>query len=555
MVSIICGVRTCQWKFEDLVRTSAIHVRVSLTSASKESLVRARELFDSGVCMEKPEKMRSKNWSDLSQVIADAYYVHSLLAAAEGQPSKALFLARLCVKNCHRSWAILERSQNRVDGAVRKSPIESETDHLVDGMSELSISASTGDTSTPYSMLSGVAFWTLVPRIVRGLSHLSLLFSYNGLFPEVQYYLQQGQKVAKAVEAASLNSQTTALLGNYVIRSGDADEGILLVKQAEILVSGLPRDRHYASLQLFLANHHTKQGELRAGETAVGVAESVIQRLVAKSFVDSLGQRRSTATTLEIDLSALTLEEAKPARPPPSRQRQTILKRPRSKPVAQRDTSKLSSEEAPAVEVIALHCMRSETIRGRIYAKLSEGGLDAAASLLNETSSHSRDQQDLVLQALLASRVRFRQGLEHFLSDPVFCVIPESTISCPAIKACNSDREDKHNKSRSPQKGRSATSSTNATGKALAGKIKPRSLSLTMDDAKLLRLAQDEISNVFRLATTFSPTATVHEISDVLGKVLMVLSAVSSANSRISISPGVLLYFLGVSSRVGRYRL
>ena len=555
MVPIIRGVRTCQWKFEDLVRTSAIHVRISLTSASKESLVRARELFDSGVCMEKPEKMRSKSWSDLSQVIADAYYVHSLLAAAEGQPSKALFLARLCVKNCHRSWAILERSQNRVDGAARRGPIESEIDPLVDGMSELSISASTGDTSRPYSMLSGVAFWTLVPRIVRGLNHLSLLFAYDGLFPEVQYYLQQGQKIAKAVEAASLNSQTTALLGNYVIRSGDADEGVLLVKQAEILVSGLPRDRHYASLQLFLANHHTKQGELRAGETAIGVAESVIQCLVAKNFMDSLGQRRSTAATLEIDLSALTLEEAKPARPPPSRQRQTILKRPQSKPVAQRDTSKLSSEEAPAVEVIALHCMRDEIVRGRIYAKLSEGGLDAAASLLNETSSHSRDQQDLVLQALLASRVRFRQGLEHFVSDPVFCVIPESTISCPAIKACNSDREDKHNKSRSPPKGRSATSSRNDTGKALARKTRVRSPSLITDDAKLLRLAQDEISNVFRLATTFSPTATVHELSDVLGRVLLVLSAVSSANSRISISPGVLLYFLGVSSRVGRLRL
>lgn len=552
MVSIIRGVRTCQRKFEDLVRTSAIHVRFLLTSTSKESLVRARELFDGGVCMDKSEKRRSKNWSDLSQVTADAYYVHSLLAIAEGQRSKALFFARLCVKTCHRSWAILERSQNRVDGAVRKGPIESETDPLVDGMSELSISASAGNTSTPYSMLSGVAFWTLVPRIVRGLNHLSLLFSYNGLYPEVQYYLQQGQKVAKAVQAASLNSQITALLGNCLIRSGDADEGVLLVKQAEILVSGLPRDRYYASLQLFLANHHTKQGELRAGESAIGVAESTIQTLVAKSFVDSLGQRRSTATTLEIDISALTLEEAKSARPPPRRQRQTISKRPQSKSVAQCDSSNFSSEEAPAVEVIALHRMRGEIIRGRIFAKLSEGGLDAAASLLNEANAYSRGQQDLVLQALLASRVRFRQGLEHFVSDPIFCVIPESTISCPAIKACSSDRLDKQNKSRSPPKGRSATSSRSATGKAVAKKIKPRSLSPTTDDAKLLRLAQDEISNVFRLATTSSPTAIVHEISDVLAKVLMVLSAVSSANSRTTISPGVLLYFLGESSRAGR---
>lgn len=493
--------------------------------------------------------MRSKHWSDLSQMTADANYVHSLLAIAEGQPSKALFFARLCVKNCHRSWAILERSQNRVDGAVRKGPMESENDPLADGMSELSISASIENTSTPHAILCGVAFWTLVPRIVRGLSHLSRLFSYNGLYPEVRYYLQQGQKIAKAVEAASLSSRTTGLLGNYLIRSGGVDEGVLLVQQAKDLVSALPRDRHYASLQLFLANHHIKQGDLRAGESAIGVAESIIQNMVAKSFVDSLVQRRSTAATLEIDLSALTLQEAKPARPPQNRQRHTVSKRPQSKSVAQRDYSKSLPEEAPAVEVFALHRMKGEIIRGRIYAKLSEGGFDAAASLLSQTNAHSRDQQDLVLQALLASRVRFRQGLEHFVSDPVFCVIPESTISCPAVQASNSDRQDKQNKPSSPPKNRSATSSKSATGKALAKNIKPRSLSLAKDHAQFLRLAQDEISNVFRLATTSSSTAIVHEISDVLGKVLIVLSVVSLASSISSISPGVLSYFLGESSK------
>lgn len=522
-----------------------------LTSGSKESLLRARELFDGGAYTEKPEKIRSKSRSELSQTFADAYYVHSLLAAAEGQPSKALLFGRLCVKNCHQSWAILERIENRVDGVGRKGPIESASDPLVDGMSELSISASTENKSAPYSVLSGAVFWTLVPRIVRGLNHLSLLFSFSGLYPEVRHYLQQGQKIAKAVEAASLNSQTTALLGNYLIRSGGDDEGVLLVQQAETLVSGLPRDQHYASLQLFLATHHTKKGELRAGESALGVAESIIQNLVVKNFVDNLVQRRSTAATLDIDMSALTLQDAKPARLPQSRQRQTVSKKPRSKLVTLCDSSKSTPEEAPAIEVFPLHRMRGEIVRGRIYAKMSEGGLDAAASLLNETNAQSSDQQDLVLQALVASQVHFRQGLEHFVNDPVFCVIPESTLSCPAIKACNGDRQDKQNTSSSPPKSRSATSAKNATGKALTKRIKPRNMSLAKDQAKFLRLAQDRISNVFRSATTSSSTATVHQLTDVLGKVLMVLSAVSSASPRASVSPGVLSYFLGEVSKAG----
>ena len=513
--------------------------------------MRAREVFGSGACTEKPEKMRSKDWSDLSQIIADAYYVHSLLAAVEGQQSTALFFARLCVKNCHRSWAILERSQNKFDEAVRKVPNGSENDPLIDGMSDLSISASTEISSAHHSMLSGVVFWTLVPRLVRSLNHLSLLFSYHGLYPEVQYYLQQSQKIAKAIEAASLNSQTTALLGNYSVRSGGVDEGILLVQQAEFLVSALPRDRHYASMQLFLATYHTKRGELRAGESATGLAESTIQRLVAKSFIDSLIQRRSTAT-LENDMSALTIQEAKPARAVRGRQRQTSSKKPRSNSLAQADSSKPSRDEASASEVLGLQRLRGEIIRRRTYAKIAEGGLDAAASLLNETNAHIRDQQDLVMAALLASQVRFRQGLEHFVSDPIFCVIPESIISCPAVKACNSDTQDKQSKTSSPPKKRSVTSSKSATGKALAKGVKPRSLSMAKDQAKFLRLAQDEISKVFKSATTSSSTAVVHEISDALGKILMVLSAVSAANPRTPISPGVLSYFLGESIKVGR---
>ena len=513
--------------------------------------MRARELFDGGACTEKPERMRSKNWSDLAHMIADAYYVHSLLAAAEGQPSKALFFARLCVKSCHRSWAILERSRNRIDRARHKGPHESENDPLVDGMSDLSISASTEATSTHYSMLSSVAFWTLVPRIVRSLNHLSLLFSYSGLYAEVQYHLQESRKIAQAVESPSLNSQTTALLGNYLIRSGESDEGVSLLQQAESLVSSLPRDRHYASLQLFLATYHTKKTDSRAGESAIGLAELTIQNLMAKSFVDCLTQRRSTAVTVEIDMGALSIHEAKPARALQGRQRQASSKKLQSKSFPQNDSSSWSSEEAPAVEVFALNRMRGDIIRGRIYAKISEGGLDAAASLLKEAEVYTRDQQDLVTGALLTSKVRFRQGLEQFVSDPVFCVIPESIISCPATKACNSDRQDKQNKASSPPKNRGTTSSKSATGKALAKRGKSRSPSLASDQAKFLRHAQDEISKVFKSATTSSSTATVHEISDVLGKVLVVLSAVSAASSRVSTSPGVLSYFLGKSVEEG----
>lgn len=109
-----------------------------LTPTSKESLNKAGEIFGESQNSPKGGRSRSRDWSERSQLTADACHIHSSLAVAEGLPSEALFHARLSVKNCHRAWAILEHSL-RTDTIARNGIGESQKDSVVEAMSGLSI--------------------------------------------------------------------------------------------------------------------------------------------------------------------------------------------------------------------------------------------------------------------------------------------------------------------------------------------------------------------------------------------------------------------------------
>lgn len=491
--------------------------------------------------------MRSRDSSDLAQLTADAYYVHSLLSAAEGQLSKALFCARLCVRNCQRSWAILARSQDRKGETGRNRIIQSEQDALVGNMSELSISeqTSTGERSRTHSILCSITFWALVPRLFLGLKHLSLLYSHHGLFPEVQYYLQQSQQIAEAVDAPSLHHQSLALLGQHLIRGGNVSEGMVIIQHAEEKLAEDLRDRHYALLQLFLATYYIHSGKPQAGESAFVVAEKIIENLLTKSFVI---YKQEGVGFLDTAMRELNLKDSKQIRQVSNRKRPPVIEEPLNKSADRRDASKVLIQELTAVEAPALHRLKDESIRGRIYATMCAGNFEVAASQLSEMVAHPRDHQDIVLGALLASRIHFRQGLERLVCDPVFAVIPESTISCPSIKP-PSDRQGRMNRNSSPPTGRDTKSARTPSGKGLAKKPRPRDSSVAKAQPDFLRLARTDISSVFNVAKAFSPTAIVHEMSDLLVKILVMLSAVPSPMPKTPVSATALLYSLGMSSK------
>jgi len=530
-----------------------------LTSSSRDHLDKARKLFQEDVTSVDNQRLRSKDQSERFQMMGDAAYLLSLLAATEGHSAKALYLARLCVKSYQKAWAIMERKKQSKPVTARAPRTEVGYDSTVDCLSEVAISgcATVEAMTEPHSPQSscGAAFWSIVPRLSRGSIQLSSLFAHHGLLPEARYSLDQAQRIANTVHARALIGQHSALLGQYIVRGGEVKEGLQLLQQAESLLSGIPRGCVYASLQLSFASHYTRQKQWQAGHAALDAAETTLEKLMQKGFVDTLIHKQTTLEDLDLQLSTLTLKETKIASKPKTKPRTTAMRKNSMKKPAVHEVVTVSSvEEIPTVEVIALQRIKGEVLLGRTSTALEKGDLESASLLLDESPSNPSDERGIVSQALLSSRLRYSQKLEQLVADPVFCVIPESTISHPSIRV-GGDRKQQQVPSQAPMKTLSAAPVKTQRGRTPASKRRPRSPSLCKTETDVLHLARNELTEIVKLARKVSSTETLHKITDALGKILLLLSATSSSASKTAVSPAFVVYALGTLAPEGLQRI
>ena len=494
-------------------------------------------------------KMRASDLSEQSQLVADAYYVYSSLAAAEGQSANAIYLSRLSVRNLQRAWAYLERSRNRRDKSLQNRPGASEKESLVEVISKLSLSEQPSDhggIASRMPTLHAAAFWKLVARLFRGLAQTSILFAAHGLIPEVRYYLQQSQMIAKAACAPSLLGQYFSLLGLQSTLSGEIDEATSLFQQAEANLSSKQPDRHYAMLQVFLGMYHTRSRNFQASGLAFALAEKTISSLSNRSFLNRLICKETKTEDLELGMSGLTLQKAKTSRQTPKCQGRLTSKKNSTKSLPDRETSTSLLKDIPAIEMIGLNRIRGEIFRRRINFSICEGNLEVAASLLETARDHTYGHQCAVLQALLTSQLYFRQALEGLASDPVLCVIPESTVSCPSIKFSSDGKRRPGPIDACPASTDSASSKLQRN-RGMSKVLRTKGQGVAKPELDLLRLAQKAMSDVLSLARQVSSTSVLHEVSDTLANILITLSASPTSTLTLGnpISASLLVYVLG----------
>ena len=494
-------------------------------------------------------KMRSSDLSEQSQLIADAYYVYSSLAAAEGLSANAIYLSRLSVRYLQRAWAYLERSRNRSDKSLQNCPGVSEKESLAEAISKLSLSERPSDHGGIASCgptLHAAAFWKLVARLFRGLTKTSSLFAAHGLIPEVRYYLQQSQMIAKAACAPCLLGQYFALLGQQSTLSGEIDEATSLLQQAEANLSSMQPDRHYAMLQVFLGTYHTRSRNFEASGLAFALAEKTISSLTNRSFLNRLICKETKTEDFELEMSGLTLQKAKTSRQTPKCQGRLNSKKNSTKSLPDHEASTSLVKDIPAIEMIGLNHVRGEIIRRRINSSIREGNLEVAASLLEAARDHTYGHQCAVLQALLTSQLHFRQALEGLASDPVLCVIPESTVSCPSIKFSSDGKRRPGPVDACPASIDSASSKLQRN-RGMSKVLRIKGQGVAKPELDLLRLAQKAMSDVLSLARQVSSTSVLHEVSDALGNILITLSASPTSTLTLGnpISASLLVYVLG----------
>ena len=512
---------------------------------SKQNLAEARKLYNSAFKL-KSGSVGAQAFSEQAQLVADACYLLSLTAQAEGKIAETLFYARMSVKNYNQSWTILAHRYNANDRIAREISPETVNDSSMQSMSELAISECQpkDEKATLYSALRSVDFWRLVPRLFQGLIHLSSVYARFGLIPEVLYYLGQARKIAEAVHAPGLIARCCALMGRYRVCQGETVEGASLLRHVEQLLPSMQHDRNFVVVQSMLASSLTQDRETEAAEATFAVAEKLLEQLTTAKFLDSLIDDLLKVDDLDKQMQLLNLEEAQPPRQ--TKSGRSASKKPSTKLAVQQKPSRPAQEVIPVIERTALNQLKGEICRAHVSTLLSKGLVDRAAALVEKAAVYPCDQGGVVLQTLLTSRIHFLQGLDNLATDPVLCVLHESTISCPSISVSGGLMR-RSNVSHKPIAGTKHTVPVNPRTNHSAKKSRARSPSIARPEAESLRLVHVGLRDVLQLARQVSSTMTIHEITDILGKTLAILSAAPSSPSRKSVPASLIAYVLGTS--------
>ncbi len=510
---------------------------MTLIRNSEQHLSEAQDQIGAGPQDRSAQKTTNKERSNLTQIFADVAHVQSSLAAAKGQFSKALLLSRRSVKLNRRAWATIERSCSKTSIPNCTKPSDGPLDTLTESASELSISKPEA-VPTTYAALQGVSFWALVPRLFRGLHQLSQIYAHEGLFSEARYYCEQGQKIAGAVNADSLKSRCLAQLGHLFVRSGSQERGAKLLGQAQQTSSVLRHDKHFAALQLHLASMYALQEEGHFGESAAVLCEQTLDTLMSPDYVDNLIPPGPVDKSLDAQMDGLTLQDNEPARRPQAKRR-LPAKGAVSKPVAKAKPADPASKSGTTSEASTLSRMKGNLLRHRASVAIYGHSPESALSFLVDASIHLESAEDYVSHEVLAARLRLRQGLERMISDPVFGVLPESTVSHPSTKSLV-DRSE-----RSPPKTNDITPPRKLPPKASVRKTRRSRSPLPADFINCLHHAQDGINKVCILATSVGPTTTIHSMADVMAKTLMMLSAITSSKLCNGTSSTFAVYMTG----------
>ena len=483
-----------------------------------------------------------------NRVIANACYVYSLLALENGNFDGALRYAKRCVTLNRRVWATLENrtSTKRVS---RPDSGDSEMEGLTEGLANLTNSVREVPVvmSITHDSLNGAAFWSFIPFLYRGLSHQSQVFAHQGMFQEAVYFAEQAYKVAAAVSSRSLRIDNLGRRADYWTQGGRADKAQDLLDSAKPSSSdknvALAR-YHCSAASVFHAND-----EFEKETGAYELAETLLHDLSIPSFIQQLDKIVSAEDALVDGISAMKLDANTTKKQPKT----TRGRKPTAKAPA-RTAGKIAPPKSQIATSTRDECFRLSSLQGDVLcrkamAMLLQDKLSAAAELLERAENLQNGHQGSILQQSSNFKRWLAQSMKEMSADFTFNVLPESTISFPAL--ARTERKFSEGSSSRPEYLSPAhRASLMATSPVKGGRGKKS----TKDDfAATLQRARQCVAEVYAVAIQTGSNSVVHQICRALGYVTVLLSATHATNTKVPLHPLYTAYLNGLSPSVNEF--
>jgi separase len=489
-------------RVEYLLETGELEKAAGILSASR-------------LLYEKNQKKKDlSNGSILSKIgwerlVADAVLMSSRLSFAQGSVSQALFFAKLCVKlNC-RIWAkverISQRKQERSLSASRSSDLES----VVDRVARLDVSQSVSTTNHTVTYSQGAPFWPHVGSHHTALLNLAYFSAHYGLFQDAVYYGEQALKINRTLNANVRLIASQAQLGSYWIFGGRLSEGQGLLAAAGQLSKQLESSVELASLQMSIASLHRLQGNYHDEWQALLRADRIMADVTALETAEPL-PLQSTISELEDGMDKLRIRGSSRRTQPST----TTARRTRATTVSSRTAPKqlTGKPDANGTMSQSISHLRSGILQQQAACSRALREFDKASRLLTDARKFATSRTSQIPLHLNESEHHLAEAVRQFASHAVYCVLPESTISLPALQ--------------SPRKVTNETTpstkqSTTRKSRAAARGTRTKHAKASEDFIDILSKAGDCLNNVFSAATALGSTLDSHMASRLMSRISM----------------------------------
>ena len=443
-------------------------------------------------------------------MFAEAHQVHSKLAAREGGVFEALWSARYSVKSYDHLWTIQERRAKQAAAALGERKVKVHEESLTEDFPSSFVSEGdrSGDESMTRDCFHSIAFWELGASLVEALIHLSDRLCHMGLFSEVDHYLQEALKVAKASRAPKHIAQCYLKLAEHALRVDSIDLARDSTDLAQKSLDPCPMDYETAKMQLILVKLYRDMMDVKRATSTLETVRrfATQQRTEGFSYLSVLNVDERDTLQARMAMLSLTPFDG------------LVTK---SKTSVKSKTSKLKDEcrvpiQSQSLEDLPMSWLQSLIHEHQALLEFRNGSTLSATELLLQADSLPCCEENKVPRAILRSEFSLRRGLKSIAANPVFSILPESTIAHPGIIQRPQETVSKptvSKRSRQPQR--------KADKKILASK--------THEDAAQLPfgMLQECQKSVFKLIQTSSHqmgTSIVHQVSRTLSKALMILA-------------------------------
>lgn len=451
-----------------------------------------------GICRESCSSWaHSKLQANL--VLSMTALIQSNISLQTGDVEGALLQIKSSVRTLSHEWAKLEATLLGSDASI------SET-------SDTSI-----DVRTPTVRTSGPRFWGLAAPLLRCLLHISSVYAHIGMFQETVYYADSASKLAESTQSDLYRAQVAAWTGSVQLKAGKLSKALETLEAAKAY---MPRDDCSSRVQFArrLGELYSEAGDEDGANRYFSIAEETLRLLGGDAGDHAHVQHSSTQGAAR-----------KPA--PVSRRATTTTRttKPRVPAAAARDLKRKTTAKGklqptdPASHLpkdVYQLSMLSGVSLSRAMGFLQKKDWSSALLILDGVRELPKLSETLSLERVVSATTLLGHSMDQMISDPVFSVMQDSTISFPAV-ASGSDgiSTDRSSLAPSPhRRGRAAT-------------LKPREKSCPAF-ADALRRAQEILVEAHGSTLSTSDSATVHRLSTLLQNTVILLSATTVGKAR-----------------------